>query len=115
MSTGGAKLTAATAPGGVLLRVEGPIDERFDGTAFVAAARGAVIVDLGGVDRVTSYGIREWVNALKRMECSYLGFVRCRPLVVAQLNMVKGFAGRGEVLSVFAPYRCSGCGKDIQT
>lgn len=109
----GIKITAQGGAGGSLFKLSGVIDESFSKSEFVASAKGVVVLDLNGVSRITSFGVREWVSALGQLSCDYYCFVRCRPAIVAQFNMVAHFAGRGQLLSFYAPYVCTGCGKDV--
>ena len=95
--------------GGLLVQVSGTIDETFNSDELVAGAAEIMVVDLGGVRRITSFGIRAWVRALERLHVSYLCLTECPPQIVAQLNMVAGFAGKGEVVSFRAPYFCPAC------
>ncbi|MEM9493993.1 MAG: hypothetical protein AAGC55_32900, partial [Myxococcota bacterium] len=68
-----------------------------------------MVVDLDGVKRITSFGIREWITALQRLRADYYCFINCTPPIVSQLNMVAGFIGTGEVISFHIPYLCRQC------
>lgn len=105
-----ATITRSRTRGGVVVRVRGTIDESFPADEFLAGANGVMVVDLGAVERITSFGIRAWVSALKRLQIDYLCLTDCPPSIVAQLNMVSGFAGPGDVVSFQAPYFCPACG-----
>jgi hypothetical protein len=88
------------------------LNERFnDGTiAEVISAAEAILFDFDACQRITSFGIREWTRLLKQIpDTGYYGFVRVRPQVVVQFNVVHGFAGRGELLSMYVPYACPKC------
>lgn len=95
--------------GGLLARVSGIIDETFSGDDLVTGASGIMVIDLGGVQRITSFGIRAWVQALKRLRADYYCLVNCQPNIVSQLNLVTGFAVKGEVVSFHAPFFCPEC------
>ncbi|MCA9670792.1 MAG: PDZ domain-containing protein [Myxococcales bacterium] len=95
-----------------MLRFEGVLDESFGGAELAGTVRSEVLVlDLAGVRRVTSFGIREWLRFIEQVgeRCRQILLVDCSPRVVHQLNMVVRFAGRGQVLSVLAPYVCERC------
>jgi tRNA A-37 threonylcarbamoyl transferase component Bud32 len=97
--------------GGVVIRLSGPINEHFDRVKFVSSSTNKiVIVDLDGVGWITSFGIREWVSAIKEIPKSYLAFINVRPTVVQQFNMLTSFGGDGELVSFYAPYACAKCG-----
>src|SRR5262245_9643303 len=101
------------ADGGVAcLKFVGMIDEAFEGKKLgMTAAADTLVLDLGGVVRISSFGIREWVDfvttAGKHTRSMIL--VECAPKVVDQLNMVANFAGSGRVFSFYAPFRCDYC------
>jgi anti-anti-sigma regulatory factor len=74
-----------------------------------------VVIHLGGVERINSCGVRDWVNWLTGLQRGkkevYL--VECSPAIVAQLNLVNNFTGGGGVVhSFYAPYFCSQCSKE---
>ena len=52
------------ADGGIAcLRFSGTIDESFDGKKLGSTARcDTLVLDLGGVKKISSFGIREWVD-----------------------------------------------------
>jgi hypothetical protein len=89
------------------------IGESFDGPSLADSLKGvkAIVFDFDRVSLVTSFGIREWVRFLKLLpDEAYYCFARCPAMVVAQLNTIAGFAGRGEVVSIYLPYVCPRCG-----
>lgn len=96
------------------LRVIGGIDESFEGKKHAAGIKTPVVVlEMSGVDRVTSFGIREWSNFIsvvnKSARETYL--IGCSPKVVNQINMVSSFVGSGLVFSFYASYFCDNCEK----
>ncbi|MEJ7598747.1 MAG: hypothetical protein WKG01_12635 [Kofleriaceae bacterium] len=94
------------------LRFVGTIDESFEGKKLGQSATGDVLViDLGSVKKISSFGIREWVDfmAAAGKQVKSLILIECAPKVVDQLNMVANFAGGGRVFSFYAPFRCDYC------
>lgn len=98
------------AAAGTLLRLRGVIDETFGGTTLAGSSGQVLVFDLDEVPHFTSAGLREWLVAIRSVAQSYYCFVKCRPAVVSQFNMVRGLAGQGEVVSLYLPYRCDSCG-----
>jgi hypothetical protein len=96
------------------LRFVGVVDESFEGAGLAKGLSGQLIVSLGGVRRITSFGIRQWVDFVERASavCSSICFVECAPRIIDQFNMVANFGGRGRVLSFYAPFRCGTCGAE---
>ncbi len=101
------------ADGGIAcLKFNGTIDESFEGKKIARSIEAQTLVlDLGGVKKISSFGIREWVDfvatAVKQVKQTIL--IECAPKVVDQLNMVANFAGGGRVFSFYAPFRCDYC------
>ena len=94
------------------LKFVGTIDEGFEGKKLgQTVAEGTLVLDLGGVKKISSFGIREWVDfvASAGKTSRQLILVECSPKVVDQLNMVANFAGGGRVFSFYAPFRCDYC------
>ncbi|MDC0708216.1 protein kinase [Stigmatella sp. ncwal1] len=96
------------------VRVSGVIDETFPLSSVTPDLTGIVIVDLGCVDRISSFGVRKWIEFVSKLPNGAISLyvVYAPPVVVDQLNMVEGFAGVSRVLSVLAPYTCRTCSED---
>jgi eukaryotic-like serine/threonine-protein kinase len=70
-----------------------------------------VVLDLEGVVRINSAGVRDWLMFVSSLERAgkKITLERCSVSIVQQLNVIAGFRGRGIVASVFAPYYCNSC------
>ncbi len=97
------------------IRLAGILDEDNNLGELVrkVSARRAVI-NLSGLERINSCGTRDWVNWLARLAENGIQpvFVGCSPAIVAQLNLVKNFAGHGVVKSFQVPYHCPECDEE---
>jgi len=94
------------------IKFVGTIDESFEGKKLGAtASAGTLVLDLGGVKKISSFGIREWVDFVTTAarHAHSLILIECTPKVIDQLNMVANFAGGGRVFSFYAPFRCDYC------
>ncbi|MBI5478521.1 MAG: hypothetical protein HY906_06695, partial [Deltaproteobacteria bacterium] len=97
------------------LKFSGTIDEQFSGKAVAATVKpGTLILDLADVTKISSFGIREWVDFMNQVgqKVEQLFLIELAPKIVDQLNMVANFAGKGRVVSFYAPYRCDYCDDD---
>jgi anti-anti-sigma regulatory factor/DNA-directed RNA polymerase subunit RPC12/RpoP len=101
------------ADGGVAcIKFVGTIDESFEGKKLgMTASADTLVLDLGGVKKISSFGIREWVDFVTTAarHARSLVLIECTPKVIDQLNMVANFAGGGRVFSFYAPFRCDYC------
>ncbi len=98
------------ADGGIVcLKFTGTIDEDFDGKKTAGTVKcTTLLLDLAEVRKISSFGIREWVDFMNAVakNTEEIVLIECSPKVVDQLNMVANFAGTGRVFSFYAPYRC---------
>jgi ABC-type transporter Mla MlaB component len=97
------------------LKLAGTVDEQFDGKGLAGGVKGGtLILDLAEIERISSFGIREWVDFISAVQqkVGSLWFVECAPKVIDQFNMVANFGGSGHLVSFYAPYRCDYCDDD---
>lgn len=92
----------------------GELTENANLTDLLKAIGGPVTLDLASVGRINSPGVREWITFVNELGSQNITFEldRCSLPFVNQLNMISNFRGRGQILSVFAPYYCPSCAKD---
>jgi hypothetical protein len=90
----------------------GVIDESAD-LSFLEKLAGPTRLNMRGVRRINSYGVRAWIEAVRRVpDVVGLELIECPPSVIDQVNMVAGFTGRGRVVSFLAPMICESCGHE---
>ncbi|HEX5747972.1 MAG TPA: protein kinase [Archangium sp.] len=116
METQGSNATISRVRVGTIhhVRIAGIIDETFPLTSSSPDMGGLLIVDLGQVERISSFGVRRWIEFASKLPAGGIALyvVNAPPVMVDQLNMVEGFSGVARVLSVLAPYTCRACGED---
>ena len=100
----------------LVVRLAGRMTETFKGAALAKQLEGDVLLDLGDVERVTSFGVREWLQLLQeaepRVRKLYLG--RCAEPIVNQMSMIRRFSGDGQIVSFYAPYACEACSTQFE-
>jgi serine/threonine protein kinase len=96
-----------------IVKISGVLNENLAMTALADALESSVVLDLDGVLGITSAGIREWLNALERLRATELLFIRCRPELILQFNMIQDFARGGKIVSLYLPYTCAECDEEI--
>ena len=86
------RIDSSLVDGRTRLMVSGVIDEHAD-LNTLSSARGDVEVVMKGVRRINSFGVRAWIDAIRRIPGdTRLSFVECPPPVVDQMNMVQGLS-----------------------
>lgn len=97
-------------PEGMVVKFAGEIDENADFAELRRRLHGEVVFHLGGVRRINSCGVREWVNFVRELpEVTGLEFTHCSTAIVTQLNMIYNFRGNARIRSFYAPYVCESC------
>jgi eukaryotic-like serine/threonine-protein kinase len=76
-----------------------------------------VVLDLEGIRRINSLGVRDWLRMVSAIEAKGVSIVleRVSVPVVYNLVSISGFEGHGSIRSVFAPYWCRRCDEEGQT
>ena len=108
---GNLELRLENTPEATCIHMAGVIDERFAAAQLLQNLAPVTILDLDGIKRITSFGVRQWSDAMKSLPATvkHLYLVRCPPCFVDQLNMVLNFGGRAEILTATAIYFCDKC------
>jgi serine/threonine protein kinase len=106
----GCFVTRVSRGDGALVTLRGNIDQTFESRCLSQLTNGSMAIDLEGVNRVTSFGIREWCKAIQLVSAPYIGFIKVKPSMVTQFNVVAGASGNGEIVTLYAPFICSSCG-----
>ncbi len=101
-------------PEGQVVLLSGCLTEHSDLTVISNLVDGKVVLDIAGIRRVNSCGVRSWVAFVRGLvEAGHeIELRRCAPCMVRQMNMVANFASGARVLSVLAPYYCDTCGNE---
>jgi ABC-type transporter Mla MlaB component len=71
----------------------------------------SITLDVGGLRRINSLGVRAWVEFMRGLSGRKVHFVRCSPAFVDQLNTVSDFRSGAQIDSVLAPYVCERTGR----
>lgn len=117
MQSSGASTEVVRHPGLILVRIAGVIDEHFDRTLVMQVLQNPslpILVDVDGVARITSYGVREWLRGFQGAVHADIYFVGCRPSLLAQFNSIAQFGSLGHIVTLYCPYVCVECGKPFE-
>lgn len=95
---------------GNVFYLKGVINEFAKFTPLFEFEGSEMVLNLKDVTRINSTGVREWINALEKVDRSIeMYFEECPPIVVYQMTMIPNFTSRVKVKSVYAPYYCTEC------
>jgi anti-anti-sigma regulatory factor len=97
----------------LVVEMLGDFDETADLRDLASVLRGRIAIDLGGVRRFSSAGVREWIHFVRSLPPGTdLSLVGCSTASVTQLNLIDNFRGPARVESFWAPYSCTACGAE---
>jgi len=89
------------------LAVVGRIDENAELDDLAGALpAGEVQLDLAGLVRINSIGLREWMDFVRTIGGRDVRLVRCAPAFVEQMNAIANFTGDLRIESVLAAFEC---------
>jgi hypothetical protein len=99
-------------PGHTIVELTGELNEDVDLRTLGRRLRGRVVLHLGGIRRINSSGVREWMDFIRGLSGIEVTLSHCRPAIITQLNMIANFGGEARVSSFFAPYTCARCDRE---
>lgn len=94
--------------------ITGLVDEHFAGFGSFGVGVRTIVINVGAMSRMTSFGVRQWLKGMDALPrtASEIYLLACPTFFVDQLNMVLNFGGNAQVLTVVAPYTCPSCGQE---
>ena len=106
-----ATLTVTENEDEVVFVIGGAITEAVDFAPLIEKAGKRVRIDLSLIERINSYGIRNWIHFLAALSArgGDVALDRCAVPMVRQMNMIPSALGSARVLSVQVPYYCPTC------
>ncbi len=99
--------------GMTVVTMRGRINESFGGPELGRSLTGEVLFDLSEVDRVSSFGVKGWLQMLDAARMTRCVFYRCSEAVINQVTMMRNFCGPGQIHSLQVPYTCGACGEEF--
>ena len=95
------------------LRLIGSIDEEAALENIKVGTSKDLIIDIGEVNFMNSYGGREWIKWTHKLNSNRnLRFLNCPSVFLEYVNMIDGFIpSNGTIESFKIPYYCESCNK----
>lgn len=99
-----------------VVTLQGRLTEAFQGSALGRDLGQVTVLDLASVERITSFGVREWLAMIEAAKATSQGLylARCSDAFVNQLSMIRSLAGHAQLVSFYAPYVCEQCGTSFK-
>jgi eukaryotic-like serine/threonine-protein kinase len=97
------------------IRIVGKLTEHADLMPLLPHLREQPCIDLSGISRINSSGIRNWMTFIRSLPPEHaVELEGCPVAFVAQLNLISNLAGTARIRSVFAPYLCTRCDATLE-
>ncbi len=91
----------------------GIIDELSEFDQITNSKLSKIVLDLKGIERITSYGVKGWITMLNSLLQKELVYRNCPVTFIEQMNLVPGFKGQAVVESFEVPFFCSSCNDEF--
>jgi hypothetical protein len=99
---------------GLVLTLAGPIDETVDFDREIGPLSGAVTINLRGISRLNSTGIKGWLKFFQsQSKSAQIVFQECSVAIIEQMNLISNFSIGAKVESIFAPFLCDKCQEEL--
>ena len=97
------------------LKFEGRVDELVDFEKTIKAKSKDIHVNCRNVTRINSIGVGAWRKYFHKLRCDSvkLRFVEISPVLVDQMNYIRGFIELHEIESVCIPFECPHCKVEV--
>ncbi len=93
--------------------VKGSIDEKSDLSKLTRCEDPEITINLKGVNRIGSYGIKNWILMLAKLQGKKIIYQECSPAFVEQMNLIVKMIEGVEVESFLLPFICHPCQKEV--
>ncbi len=108
------KFSVSQKPGKTHVKLSGDLREGLEHVFADLRDRipnGPVHIECSEVHRINSAGVAIWLPFIRELSdrCD-ITFDHCSTVIVDYANILRGFLGKGRVLSFHAPFACSQCG-----
>ncbi len=91
------------------------LTERSNFEGLAARLESNALFDLRHLQLINSLGVSRWINFLREIpEPVAYRFAHCSVPFCTQASFIADMVGRGQVVSFFAPYYCSGCDRESE-
>lgn len=109
------KVQITTEGDDVTIAFAGILDETSQLPELTEPIKGQLHLDLDNLTLINSMGIHKWITWMRHRSNMQKSMIlsHCRPVIVNQINILKGFLPDYAVIeSFYVPYSCEDCGFD---
>jgi anti-anti-sigma regulatory factor len=99
----------------LILTITGDVVEGVDFATLIDKTAPDTVLNCKGVTRLNSVGVKAWIGYFQKewKQGTKFRFVECSPAVVEQINLIMNFSCGGTVESMYLPFSCVACKKNL--
>ncbi|MDR3608469.1 MAG: hypothetical protein P4M08_13960 [Oligoflexia bacterium] len=107
--------TKEQAGSATLIRLSGAIEESANFDKLLGPPPAELIVSCKDVPRINSVGVKAWIRYFQQAQAKggKLTFIECSTAIVEQINLISNFTCGGVVESIYVPFSCESCQKEL--
>ena len=93
----------------------GALSQNFDPKPILAALAQdkSLVIDMSGIKRIDSTGVREWLHFIRGVDLKKLTFRNIAPAMVQQIAMVANILPIDRIESLLLPFVCDNCEHEL--
>jgi hypothetical protein len=97
------------------VRIVGSIEENVIFEKLIGPPPAAMDVICKEISRINSVGVKAWVKYFQSCQAkgTKLKFLECSTPIVEQFNLISNFACNGMIESIFVPFSCQKCHREL--
>ncbi len=98
-----------------LVRLTGAVEETANFDQLLGPPPAELIVSCKEVPRINSVGVKFWIRYFQQAQAKgvKLTFIECSTAIVEQINLISNFTCGGTVESIYVPFSCESCHKEL--
>lgn len=93
----------------------GKIEENVNFDQLIGTPPAELVINTKGVTRINSVGVKAWIKFFQAAAAkgAKLTFTECSTAIVEQINLISNFTCGGVVESIYVPFSCEPCKKEM--
>jgi anti-anti-sigma regulatory factor len=98
-----------------LFRLSGAIEESANFDQLLGPPPAELVINCKDVPRINSVGVKFWIKyfQLAQSKGTKLKLIECSTAIVEQINLISNFTCGAEVESIYVPFSCESCHKEL--
>jgi len=99
----------------LLVKLAGSIEESVNFEQQIGPVPAEIIVNCREIPRINSVGVKAWIKYFQSLSAKNIKihYTDCSTAIIEQMNLISNFGCGGSVDSMFVPFSCTSCSKEL--